>query len=202
VWTYELGGKASLFDGRLRTNAAVFYSDYKDYQVVGFTAQNPVNFVYNAGAARIKGVEWDATLRPADQWTLGFGVDYLDTKFTRITAEGTGIHVGDRIGLVPKYQFAVSVQREFRWSGRSGFVRLDYNQIGNEINNGTPGSESDVLNLLNFNTSLYVTDNLRLGLFAKNLLNDRGHTDPLEVYNYAARERPRTYGLEFGVDIH
>jgi len=201
VWTYELGTKTALLDGRLRINVAIFYSDYKDYQVAGFTAQNPVNFVYNAGAARIEGVEWDTHWRPADQWTLGLSVDYLDTRFTNITAQGTGISVGDRIGLVPDYQFTVSAQRDFAWHGRTGFVRLDYDQIGNEINNGTPGSESDVLNLLNFNTSVYVTDNLRLGLFVQNLLNDRGHTDPLEVYTYAARERPRTLGLEFGVDI-
>jgi outer membrane receptor protein involved in Fe transport len=203
VWTYEFGAKTVLLDNRLRTNLALFYSDYKDYQVVGLlTAQSPVNIVYNAGTARIKGAEWDSTWRPVEQWTFGFSANYMDTKFTRIIAQNTGITVGDRIGLVPDYQFSLSVQRDFKWGTRSGFARLDYNQVGNEINNGTPGSESNVLNLLNFNASLYVNDNLRLGIFAMNLFNDRGHTDPLEVYTYAARERPRTYGLQFGVDFH
>src|SRR6185436_18908974 len=35
VWTYELGTKATLFDRRLSSDIAIFYSDYSEYQGVG-----------------------------------------------------------------------------------------------------------------------------------------------------------------------
>src|SRR5581483_8829889 len=35
IWSYELGTKMSLLQNRLRLDAAVFTSDYNDYQVVG-----------------------------------------------------------------------------------------------------------------------------------------------------------------------
>src|SRR5258708_13023952 len=46
VWTYELGTKASLFESRFRSEIAIFYSDYKNYQVVGIAP--PPNTLYGS----------------------------------------------------------------------------------------------------------------------------------------------------------
>jgi outer membrane receptor protein involved in Fe transport len=55
--------------------------------------------------------------------------------------------------------------------------------------------------MLNFSSSLQVRDNLSLGFFAQNLLNNRGFTDAFSIENAAARARPRTYGVNFHVNI-
>jgi len=114
--------------------------------------------------------------------------------------------VGDGLDYVPDYTLTGSVERDFTWSAKQGFVRLDYNLQGREtMRNRSFGpwwySESDVIHMLNFNASLMWSQNLRLGLFAQNLLNDRGYLDPNAALNYAARPRPRTYGIEFGVNF-
>jgi outer membrane receptor protein involved in Fe transport len=52
--------------------------------------------------------------------------------------------------------------------------------------------------MLNFNASLDWSEHFSLGVFAQNLLNDRGYLDPLSIEETAARARPRTYGIQFG----
>lgn len=203
VWTYELGTKMSLFERRLRADMAVFYSDYGDYVVLGIDPEPPnFNVFSNAGDARIIGIEWDLEWQPADQWTLGFNGDYLDTEFTEINATSTAVIEGDPLNFVPEYQFTVSAQRDFKWIGRPGLMRLDYSQQGPiTTRNRSIGphwfSESDVINLLDFDMSLQWTENLSLNLFAQNLLNDRGFMSGDRIERNAVRPRPRTYGIGF-----
>jgi len=204
VRTYELGTKLAVLDGRLRIDTDIFFSQYTNYQVVGLTPAVPVNITSNAGDAQIKGVEWDVLWSPIDQWTLGLNGDYLHTRFTSIDATGTSYAVGDNLDLVPKYTVTASLQRDFKWGGHAGSTRLDYNQQGREtFRNRSLGpyylSQSAVINMLNFNTSLDVSEMLRIGFFAQNLLNDRGVTSPVDFGNYGPRSRPRTFGVEFGV---
>jgi outer membrane receptor protein involved in Fe transport len=59
-------------------------------------------------------------------------------------------------------------------------------------------SESDLIDLLNANIGLKLSKGLSLGIFAHNLLDDRGHVDPISILDYAVRARPRTFGVEFG----
>jgi outer membrane receptor protein involved in Fe transport len=207
VWTYELGTKMSLLGARLSIDTDVFYSDYSNYQITGFLPPPaPLVDIYsNAGSARIKGIEWDLTWRPVDQWTLSFNGDYLDTRFYKINATTTDNVVGDELDFVPKYSMTVSAQRDFTvYGNKAAFVRLDYNRKGRETDRlRTIGpwfyGQSDVINMLNFNIGLQWNEQLSLGLIAQNLLNDRGFTDPLSIENLAPRSRPRSIGIQFGV---
>ncbi len=210
VWTYELGSKMYLLDGRLSTDLAAFHTDYKDYQIIGvvFTPTGGFNITSNAGDARIRGIELATTWHPVGQWTLSFNGDYyLDAEFVKIDATPASYDVGDDLDHFPKYQFAVSGQHDFAWNGKQGFARLDYNKQGHMTfrNRNAVGpspwyfSQSDIIDMLNFNMSLDWSDNLSLGLFAQNLLNEHGYTGSNVIEGSAARARPRTYGLQFGV---
>lgn len=208
VWTYELGSKMSLMEHRLNIDADVFYSDYKNYIVAGVS---PTDFTtgtidQNAGDAVMKGVEWNLSWRPVDEWVFSVNGDYLDTYFTTVNLvpASAPVAVGDNVDFTPKYQGDVSAERDFRWNGKSAFSRLDYSLQGRETyRNRSIGpwylSESNVIRMLNFNTGIQWNENLSLGVFAQNLLNDRGYTSPIVIETDAARARPRTYGVDFGV---
>jgi iron complex outermembrane recepter protein len=207
AWTYELGTKMLLADGRVSSDAAVFYTDYSDYQITGIVALLssgvPSGGTNNAGKVKIKGVEWALTLRSTDQWMFSLNSAYLDAE---IKTTSTSFAAGDPVDGVPKYQFTASGQRDFTWHGRQGFARLDYNQQDRmTYRNRSFGpwyfSESDIINMLNFNLSLQWSDSLSLGLFAQNLLNDRGYTNGNTIEALAARARPRTCGISFGVSF-
>jgi len=204
VWTYELGTKMSSLEGRLSAELALFFSHYTDYQVFGIPPPPalPNGLTSNAGSATIKGVDWSFSYRPADLWTLSLSGDYMRTEFTKIDVSATSHEVGDPLDLVPKYQVTVAVQRDFRLNGKTGLVRLDYEQQGQETyRDRSIGpwyfSQSDVIRMLTFNSNLDWNENLSVGFFVQNLLNERGLTDPFSIEAAATRPRPRTFGVKF-----
>lgn len=79
VDAYEIGLKSELFDRKLRVNLALFWNDIDSPQVQA--QRNGLVFLKNAGAARTKGVEVDATLAAAEGLTIRLAGSYLDAKF-------------------------------------------------------------------------------------------------------------------------
>ncbi|GAA6153514.1 TonB-dependent receptor [Pseudoteredinibacter isoporae] len=95
VSTWEVGTKTELWDKRLRLNAALFYSDYKDVQVtVQQSADGGSNFVsavLNAGAATIKGGEIEALAQLSEGLTAQFTLGYLDAEFDEVISGGVNV---------------------------------------------------------------------------------------------------------------
>jgi iron complex outermembrane receptor protein len=204
VWTYELGTKMRSSDNLINANADVFVTNYSRYVVQGFSPANPALFIFNnAGDARIKGLEVDLEWRPSDRWRFSINGDYLDAKFVALTALGTGYTVGERLPFVSKYTIAPSVVRDYRWGGKPGYIRLDYSQVSPQQSqySGGPLEMSDVIHMLNLRTGIQWNDNLRLGFFAQNLLNDRGYLDANPIGHIAPRPRPRTFGIDIGASF-
>jgi iron complex outermembrane receptor protein len=85
LWSYELGGKFDWFDGAVRTNIAVFHQDYTDKQVVSTKSTPsgyPVGIIENAGAAVVRGVEFEGQWAVTSNLRLGVGYTFLDTEYT------------------------------------------------------------------------------------------------------------------------
>lgn len=89
VSTIELGLKSSLNGGRLQTNAAVFYTDYKNVQIPGsiptYAANGTVNgfagTLTNAGKAKISGIELEAIARVTDALTVNGMYSHIEAKY-------------------------------------------------------------------------------------------------------------------------
>jgi iron complex outermembrane recepter protein len=207
VWTYELGVKTSMIEHVVSLDADVFYSKYEGYQT---GAALPPTFILetgNVGAAKIKGVEATLLYRPAEEWTLTLNGDRIDAYVTSIgQALPTLIALlpGDNLDYVPRYQATASIERNFVWDTRPIFARVDYNLQGPSTLLARDAgywyhSESNVIHLLNVNAGIQWNDNLSMGVFAQNLINDRGYTEPDIIEEAANRARPRTVGFNFGV---
>jgi iron complex outermembrane recepter protein len=208
LWSYELGTKMRLLNHRLAVDADVFDSNYNNYIVLGTTIAPdgaPANTYSNAGTVRIKGLEGDADWLLGDDWELSFNGEVLSSKFVKIAVAGSQYQVGQSIDLVPAYSLTGSVQRDLHLAGRSEYVRLDFSTVGRQrytpvcspcIAPYGPVNYSDVIHMLNFNSGITWSDNLKFGIFAQNLLNDRGNLSPFAVEGNSSRSRPRTYGFE------
>ena len=90
--TYEVGLKSQWLDDRLHANAAVFYNDYTDIQVIVVQANSTIGQVFsrveNAGEAEIKGFEIEPLARLADGLDLSAGVGHTDAGFTNVKPGG------------------------------------------------------------------------------------------------------------------
>ena len=97
VHAFELGAKSAFFERALRVNAAAFYYDYKDKQLLG-RIQDPIfgslPILVNVPESTVMGVELEAESRPLDGLFVRASSIYLDTKVDRgETLDGQGNHV-------------------------------------------------------------------------------------------------------------
>ncbi len=104
VDSYEVGAKIEAGDFRL--NLAAFQADYGNIQLV--FRQGVVPLLFNAGEARIRGFEAEASYRPFDTGLfIDAGMSILDDEILSITevpgATAT-VQPGDELPLTPSFQ--------------------------------------------------------------------------------------------------
>lgn len=125
VDAYELGMKSRFMDGRLRLNAAAFYSDYEDLQVQVFNSVAPVT--ENIGSATISGLELELQAAPGDGWLIEASFSYLDAQYDEIETDLTLIDEDFAFERVPEYAAAVGASREFNLNDRGSLIaRVDW----------------------------------------------------------------------------
>ena len=143
VKSYEMGLKSTFNNGRIQTNAAVFYTDYSNVQVPGsvptFDAAGNVNGfagnVTNAGKAEIKGFELEALARVTDALTVSGMVGFIDAKYKEwIIANGLTGAAAALINVASAAEFqntprkSASITATYEWPmaifGRAGGFAL------------------------------------------------------------------------------
>ena len=206
VWSYEIGTKGYLLDGRIDMEFAYFYSEYEDYQIVGVVPGIVANITSNAGNARITGVDFLLAFQATENIELGINGNHMHTEFVEISADSSSHIEGDPIDLVPKYGFTVWGGYSVDFEAGKAFARLEYNEQGkSHFRNRSFGddyrSTSDEINMLNARVG-WENDQWNVELFAQNLLDDRGHTDPFVLERFAARATPLTVGIQLGYDFY
>jgi iron complex outermembrane receptor protein len=82
---YEIGAKTRSEGGRVTFNAAVFFTDIKDLQVVADAGTCSSRIILN-GQARSQGAEIELFAHPNQNWDFGISATYADTKIARAIA--------------------------------------------------------------------------------------------------------------------
>ncbi len=206
LWTYELGSKISLADGMVDAEIALFYTEYSDFLVRGILPPPAPKFSIfaNAGDVEITGVDWALTFHATDNLSLAFDGNYVDAEVVSVAASSSSHIVGDPVDGIPEYSFTLSAKYLFDWDDKPGFVRVDYSKRDKvNLTNRSFGliGQSDIVNMLNASIGWQWRDNLSLGLYASNLLDERVLLDTYEVFGVGSRSRPRTIGFKIGVDF-
>ncbi|MBT8422768.1 MAG: TonB-dependent receptor, partial [Gammaproteobacteria bacterium] len=89
-WSYELGAKYTLLDGRLRLNSAVYFVDWDDQQITGVDPDNSrLPITQNVAKTEIFGFEAEAFYSPNDWLEFNVGVALLDAEYK----EGTSVSI-------------------------------------------------------------------------------------------------------------
>lgn len=220
VTDYEIGAKSEFWDRRARLNAAVYHSEYNNIQrsvLVTGTNGAPQAAVQNAASATINGVEAEFTLRPIPQLTLTASGSFTDAHYNSYIDPFSGADLSHNVFAgVPKWQgaFSASYEQPTELGLLTGIVDLSYQSKVNyspDDNVGdsalTPGGTSVYTTqngyvLLNGRIDfLYTKADLKISVFAKNLLNRfyfsgaEDHTGGLG-YAYGEVGQPRTYGVQ------
>ena len=87
VDTVEFGVKSEMLDGRMRLNAAAFFSDYQDMQV---TVQRAIegggvaSQVLNAADSTVQGFEIESTFAATPTLNFNGSLGYIDAEFDSV----------------------------------------------------------------------------------------------------------------------
>jgi iron complex outermembrane receptor protein len=138
VSSIELGLKSSMNGGRLQTNAAVFYTDYKNVQIPGsiptFDAAGNVNgfagSLTNAGKAKIKGLELEAIAYLTSSLNVSAMYSHIDAKYNEwMVANGANlVNIAGSTEFQNTPKNAANLAVNYEWPmavmGRSGSMSL------------------------------------------------------------------------------
>ncbi|MEQ8990910.1 MAG: TonB-dependent receptor [Pseudomonadales bacterium] len=212
VLEWELGVKGDFFGRRLRTNAAVFLSDYSELQRQVIRVIEGTNSVFtsNAGDATIWGMELEATAYLSDSLMLRVAAGYTDAEYDKfdfvdpVTMMAEDLSDND-FALVPKYNYSATVRYEIPvpmglFGAQVSWSYEDDYELGVE---NVAGFKQSGFGLLNARAA-YTSSDLRweVAVFGSNLLDKEYSVfgsnfpigAPLLMFNQGA---PRMYGLEF-----
>ncbi len=208
VDSYEVGAKMEFGDFRL--NMAAFQADYTDIQLV--FRQGVVPLLFNAGEARIKGFEAEASYRPFGGLMLDAGFSILDDEILEITpvpgATAT-VAPGDDLPLTPSFQGNFSVAYEFELDDRFTITpRFDgsYTSRVVFITGSVPVIEQEGYFVGNAAIEFGVDDRWKITTGISNLFDEQyliqGNAS-LGTLGYAERifARPRTWYVQAALEF-
>ncbi|MDO8652670.1 MAG: TonB-dependent receptor [Undibacterium sp.] len=141
ISTFELGLKSQFNQGRILTNIAVFSSDYKDVQI---PSSIPIDTngdgkddsfagaTTNAGKAKIKGIELEASARVTDSFSLSGMLSYIDAQYKEFIildpVSKTLINVASQRAFQNTPKYSASLRANYDWAlpvaGRAGKLSL------------------------------------------------------------------------------
>ncbi|VXA99729.1 TonB-dependent receptor [Massilia sp. 9I] len=138
VSSIEMGVKSSMNGGRLQTNAAVFYTDYKNVQIPGsiptFGANGQVNgfagSLTNAGKAKIKGLELEAVAYLTNSFNISAMYSHIDAEYKEwIVANGASLaNIAGSVEFQNTPKNSANLAANYEWPmtvwGRSGTMNL------------------------------------------------------------------------------
>ncbi|HHL43535.1 MAG TPA: TonB-dependent receptor, partial [Hellea balneolensis] len=200
VDTLEAGLKGRFLDGRLRMNAAVFYSDFENFQLNTFTGTQFI--ITNAAGVTSKGVELDGRLFPGGGWVMNGGLAYTDANYTDDTADPA--LAGNQLTNAPRWTINGGIGNKTAISSSMevfGHINASYNSSMNTGSNLAPEKFQPSYTRVNARLGLRSTDKgWEIAVWARNLLDEDFNLvvidTPIQSGSFSAfTGSPRTYGV-------
>ncbi|EED31480.1 putative TonB-dependent receptor [gamma proteobacterium NOR5-3] len=207
LWSYEVGLKSTLMNGRLVANVAAFFIDWTDIQL---PVQDPVTFIVetkNVGGAEIPGVEFSLSALLTENLDVTFAGSLTRPELTEDVPGGVSGKKGDTLPGAAEENFSIVANyRRALASGFEVFGAMNYRYVGERLNDFN--TDLDVAlpsyDLLDVNLGLASSAGYSVSLFAHNVFDEAVTYD---VDNQGASfksirtNRPRTLGVNLTYDF-
>ncbi len=222
VDAYEIGIKSDLLDRRVRLNAAAYYYDQENVQIMQIVSG--VQNIYNADGAKIYGFDADLTALLTDHLTLTGGINYTHARYTDFNNAvistpqpvvgcpggtnfgGNCLTTGNasdrRLQNAPDWTANIGLSYDIPTS--AGDFTLAANLYHNDgwMADADNRVQQDAYDLLDGSvTWRSPNQSLSISLWGKNL-TDEFYFQQLGASNFGdsgVQAAPRTYGVTFGV---
>jgi iron complex outermembrane receptor protein len=198
---FELGFKSLLFDGALRFDTALFYTEVDNAFTFVFVAPFTAQTTRNIKGAEIKGAEITLAWLPTAGLQLDAAWGVIDSRITAsdwIGAGGISI-IGNELPQNPDstlnlgagYRGALGAER--RW-----FARVDYQRLGEVFWEPENFVGRDALDLVDFRLGITTDRGLEVAAWVKNATDEDWISEEANPNGIVYYGKPRQYGVELG----
>ncbi len=203
AWSYEIGAKARLADGRVVIETAGYLIDWDNLQTVISVIPAALGAITNAGKVKAKGIDFGITVAPVEGLEMTLNGGYSDSKYGETVTDVGGVVVADgqRVQLFPELTVSASAsyRRALGSSGLQGtvYLRVDHT-TERSLNFGSVTTEGDKITQGSVRTGVE-GDHWGVYAFVNNLFDEDGKVTGGGIQpgfeDLATRLRPRTVGL-------
>ncbi|MHC3126196.1 hypothetical protein OB03_02325 [Brevundimonas sp. GN22] len=202
--SWELGVKADWLNGRLRTNLALFRTDFEDLQVELLDDVSMTLIVANAADALIQGAEFEVKGRVTPWLTLSASGSFIDAEYQEYTDPLRGIsYDGHRIQRTPEFQYTLGADVDYPINDKLSFIASANYSYQDQMFWGPENTNSeDAYGQLNGRIGVASPDGRwSLTLWGRNITDELYR---ISVIPFAGDEvslfgAPRTFGVRLGV---
>ncbi|MEM9177553.1 MAG: TonB-dependent receptor [Myxococcota bacterium] len=167
IRTVEVGVRTTFWEDRVLLNAAAFYYEWDDLQVVSFDFAAATTATLNASSAWSTGFEIELGARPIEELELSFGAGFLRSEFDEFQFSDTLSLDGRTLPRAPRWTLNATAQYTFPLPfapGIDAFVRGEWTFVDSRIR-GVDGVRLEAQGAPNsFALPSYQVANLRGGL--------------------------------------
>lgn len=207
---YEAGIKRTWADGMLQTNAAVYYYDYKDKQLLTKLLDpifGPLPVLKNAPSSHVYGAELDVQIAPVEGLYVALAAAYVKTRIDEFVSTNSFGETEDFSGNPFNFspETTVSLVADYTWPINEN---LEIGFGGDYSYTSDTNASLDELPVYAMQSSNVFGARIHLGhyegtwmitAFGRNLTNEYIPTGVFNAGDPVARfsALPRTYGLTF-----
>lgn len=210
LWSFEIGAKGQLAEGRLSYEFAFYYIDWDNFQAE-FTTPTTTITENATGGITAKGVEVSVSAEPIDGLSLGLNFAFSDSGLNQDEPGLNGLE-GQQVPGVPKwsgsgsarYDFALSPSVDahigggFRYVGSKNSAFTDFDPATAVLNIPT---EKHVL--IDFNAGIDL-GTVAIGFYVTNLFDESAFISTSGnqfTRSFGVPVRPRTVGGTLSIDF-
>jgi iron complex outermembrane receptor protein len=199
---FELGHKASFYDGRLTVNPVLYYTDYENYQAFIDLGPpgTPITAVFNAESAYAQGAELQLAAEPFTGLRLVSNLGIQEAKYTSFNRGGRS-YDGFDIPNIPAYTARNSISYRHALDTDHALMGMfEWNVTGNyefdQDNTGNQGAYSVCNARIGYEWKHASVHFFGANLFQANYLPSGYSALPAGTFR-GTPGAPQTFGVEF-----
>jgi hypothetical protein len=215
LWSYEIGSKNRLFNGRFQIQVSAFHISWNNIQQIVQVPACTEGFTSNLGKATSNGFDFQADLLVTDSLKLGLSMGYTNARNATTIVSGGNNVVADGQQVNPySSPWIVSPTAEYTFqiaTGHKGYVRIEdsFHSRNPGPYNPTTDTSSPTYNAFFIPNPAYNQLDLHVGttwsgwdlsVYAMNALNSHpllynNSIQPFTFYGDTFTLQPRTIGV-------
>ncbi len=209
LWSYEIGTKNTLADGRMELSFSAYHIDWSDIQTIVFLPSCANVYTDNLGKATSDGADIDINMQLSKDFRMTFAVGYTDAQFDEtVVKNGITFTKKGQPLAVPKVSGSAALYYNHAFDGFEAYGNLAYSYAGS-YDRSPPddvfGAEPEIRDAeAVYNVSLRAGATFGAfdaSLFVENLTDASPETTEVKVGQstqiLGRSFRPRTIGLSF-----